>query len=174
MKRTMSRREKLLLTILVVLLIGLCYYSFYLSPLNSKIDNYKSMTNSALDEEIALEPMMTSYNKMKNELTELRNSSDSKPIPNFDNSKNVMDELHNIMSEATSYSLSFSGTTEENSIVSRPVGISFVAASYDNARDIIDKLYESDYSNQISNITYFKTSGGVQVTLTTTFYELHK
>ena len=43
MKKEFTRREKILLLVLAVLVIGLGYYKFVLQPINSKISDYRNM-----------------------------------------------------------------------------------------------------------------------------------
>ena len=43
MKKEFTKREKILLLVLAVLVIGLGYYKFMLQPINSKISDYRNM-----------------------------------------------------------------------------------------------------------------------------------
>jgi Tfp pilus assembly protein PilO len=173
MKKELSKREKSMLIFLAVLLVGLLYYKFFLTPINDRVTDYTSDTandQSMLDSEM---PRMTKLNQMKKELAELEKSADSKPIPDYDNSRKVMDELHSVLSGAVSYTLSFNSTSESNSIVSRPINMDFQTADYAAARAIIDRLHDGAYTNQISDLTFSTDKdGNVQTDLTITYYEL--
>ena len=43
MKKEFTKREKILLLVLAVLVIGLGYYKFVLQPINIKISDYRNM-----------------------------------------------------------------------------------------------------------------------------------
>ena len=173
MKHEFTKREKVLLVFLGVLLLGLLYYKFLLTPINDKITSIQS--DMASDQTLidTSMPQMIKLNKMKTELETLKNSGDSQPLPEYDNSKKLMDELHLILSGASSYTLNFNSTTEADAIVRRPIVMSFTAGSYQAARAIIDRLHQSSYTNQIADLAFSTDDeNGVQVNLTITFYEL--
>lgn len=174
MKKTFSTREKIMLGILIVLLVGLLYFNFILTPINDRVSALKSQI---ADEQTMIDtsmPQMMRLNRMKAELEVLKSDSEAKAIPEYDNVQKVMDELHLILSSAGSYTLNFNGTSVSESIVRRPIGMTFTAANYAQARDIIDRLDASAYTSQISDLSVTnKPDGeGTEVNLNITFYEL--
>jgi hypothetical protein len=174
MKRELTKREKTMLAILGVLLVGLLYYKFVLTPINDQIVTLQSDTENDQAMIEASTPQLKKMQAMEKELDELKASGEAKAIPEYDNIKAVMNELHLIMASAKEYSLNFNGTTESDAIVRRPIDMSFTASSYAVARGIIDKLHDSSYTNQISDISYTLAddSAEVKVELLITYYEL--
>ena len=50
MNRAFTTREKVLLVILAVLIIGIGYFKLLLEPINTSVENYRNMTASEQDE----------------------------------------------------------------------------------------------------------------------------
>lgn len=181
MKRAFSTREKVLLVVLAVLLIGIGYFKLILEPINNSIDEYQQMTASEQDEILINTARLTQMRAMQKELDEIYASGEAKPIPEYDNSGKLLIELHSILSKSTDYTLNFGtvGTLDGGYIERRPVSLNFTAPSYTRAAEIIRLLHDSENINQISDLSLaFKTDNGgassVSVSLAVTYYELIK
>lgn len=119
-------------------------------------------------------------NQMQKELEEIYAASDPTPIPNYDNSGKLLVELNSILSASIDYSLDFGQVSALNDgyIMCRPINMAFTTNTYAETRAIIDALHNSDFTNQISDISVqFEnsgSSGNVQVNLYITYFELQK
>ena len=119
-------------------------------------------------------------NQMQKELEEIYAAGDPTPIPNYDNSGKLLVELNSILSASVDYSLDFGQVSALNDgyIMCRPIHMAFTTNTYAEARAIIDALHNSDFTNQISDISVqFEnsgSSGNVQVNLYITYFELQK
>ena len=176
MNREFTTREKILIVIFALLVIGICYYKFLLQPINDSIEQYQLNTEAEQSEIVQNQVILKKMDNMEKELEEIKASGDAKPMPQYDNSEAVLTELNTILSQASDYSLSF-GTVEaleETSyVMQRPVTLTFNAASYEVARDIMYELHDSDNINQISDISIaFDTDNGVSVSLSMSYFEL--
>ena len=176
MGRSFTNREKVLMVILAVLLIGILYFKVLLEPVNDSIAQYEQDTETEQTEIVKNTAQVTKMKKMQEELTELKKSGDAKPLPSYDNSDAMLVELNSILASASDYSLTFGSTEtleEESYILRRPVSLVFYAGSYQQARSILDALHNSDNVNQISDLTItFKDDQSVAVTLSISFFEL--
>ena len=123
MNRAFTTREKVLLVILAVLIIGIGYFKLLLEPINTSIENYRNMTASEQDEILVNTALLQKKKQMETELEELFASGDPTPIPVYDNSGNLLVELHRILDKSLDYSLNFSGvsTMDVEYLVRRPV-----------------------------------------------------
>ncbi len=176
MSREFTTREKILIVIFALLVIGLCYYKLLLVPINDSIEQYQIDTETEQSEIVQNEVTLKQMKNMQKELEEIKSSGDAKPMPQYDNSEAVLTELNTILSQASDYSLSF-GTVEALEetpyVMQRPVTLTFNASSYEIARSIMDDLHDSDNVNQISDISIaFNTDNGVSVSLSISYFEL--
>ena len=175
MNRKLTVREKAMLLVLALVVIALGYYNLLLRPINEQIAEYNSAVASEQTELVTDMALVAKKNKMESALTEFRKNTDAKPIPLSDNSQKLMLELHEILADATSYSLGFSqGTKTEGYIILRPISLTFSTGTYAQSRAIIDALCESEYMNKISDLNIQTSSGrtGVQTSLVITYFEV--
>lgn len=174
----LSSREYVLLIFLVVLVIGVCYYMFFLTPLNSEIDGINADA-AALDDEIATaQTKVASMDQMQAELDEILSQPKDKitEIAPYDNAKVVMNQLNAILSQGLEYQLSFSEPQfDDNGLVRRQAQLSFTSSSYDNAKTIITQLATNQWRCVISDMSISSdssiTSGQISVQAVITFYE---
>ena len=150
MNRELTRREKTLLLVLIVVVLVAGYCKLILIPINDQISSYR--LNMAAGEK--------------------------RTIPQYDNSGKLMIELHEIMSDTLDYSLDCSaGTVQQDYIMLRPIVMTFRTSTYAQARQIVDRLCSSENISQISDMnmntyTEGRNSGTVETTLVITYFEI--
>lgn len=177
MKREFTTREKVLLVILAVLIIGLSYYRFLLVPINDGIDQYRADAAAEQDEMLLNTQLLQKQRSMEKELDELFAQGNPAPVPQYDNSGAVLVELNSILGSAVDYTLNFGSTTEleDGGIISRPVNMTFRTKTYNQAKSILEKLHDSDNISVISDLSLANTEDGgqsyVDVTLLITYFE---
>lgn len=192
MNRAFTTREKVLLVILAVLIIGIGYFKLLLEPINTGIENYQNMTAAEQDEILVNTALLQKKKQMEQELEALFAQGDPTPIPVYDNSGTLLVELHRILDKSLDYSLNFSGTSpmDVEYLIRRPVSMTFQTGSYEQARAIINELHDSDNVNCISDLSMQVNNGNlnsrneiihwdmdddtdywVTVSLTITYYE---
>ena len=168
MKRAFTTREKVMLLVLTVLLIVIAYFKLILEPINNSIDEYQSETAAEQDEILQNTALLTRMSQMQKELEEIYAEGDPTPIPNYDNSGKLLVELNSILSASVDYSLDFGQVSALNDgyIMCRPINMAFTTNTYAETRAIIDALHNSDFTNQISDISVqFENSGKLLVEL---------
>lgn len=165
MNRAFTKREKVMLVILAVLIIGIGYLKLLLEPINAGIENYQQMEAMEQDQILLNASLVQQKRQMEQELQELFESGDPSPIPTYDNSANLLVELHKILEGSAEYTLNFTGTNpmDVQYLVGRPVNLTFRTASYPAARRIIDKLHDSTNINSISDLSIQFNSGHDQI-----------
>lgn len=156
MNRPFTTREKVMLVILSLMIIGICYYKFLLEPINDQIEQYNQM--AAGEQDIITQNMALIQKKkeMEQELEAIfAENPDSDPIPNYDNSGVLMVEIHSILEGTVDYTLSFSDTSllSGGYLLRRPLELEFSVDTYSQARSIINRLHDSKNINQISDLS---------------------
>ena len=125
MKKEFTKREKILLLVLAVLVIGLGYYKFVLQPINSKISDYRNMESELQLEYEQNQIKAARINMMEKEIQKAQADGIKRTVAPPDTSD----------------------------IVKRPVQITYDTSTYKQARAIIDKLYSSQYAMQVDDLT---------------------
>lgn len=175
MTKKLSKREKILLAVLIVIVAILLWYKFAYEPINKKIDQLNSQAmgeQAEIDSQFAL---VESMRRMQKTVEELKADETTKAIPIYDNSKQLMVSLNSVMESADAYALTFNDVSQDDYILSRTITMTFTTSTYEDARAIIDRLDEETFTNQISDVkVYLNTSGSskVLVELTITYFEV--
>ena len=106
MNRELTKRETVLLLILVVLVIFLGYFKLIFEPIQDQVAQYQDTTSqeqSELEQDLIL---LTRKQEMQRKIEEVRASGEERTIPQYDNSRRLMLDLHRILDSAVDYLLS--------------------------------------------------------------------
>ena len=142
-KLKMTAREYILVVILLLLLIGICYYEFYYSPLQTRLQSLSTQSGELDSETSVAAARLGTMSKMQKELDEIfaRPQNEITEIAPYDNAKVVMNELNGILSQSQNYKLTFSDPViEAGGIVRRTVSMNFSCTSYYSALQVINNL----------------------------------
>ena len=180
MNRSLSKRETVLLVIMILLIIGIGYYKFILEPINNSVDKLVMMTQDEQDQIMQNTALIQKKKAMEAELEELFAQGTPTAIPSFDNSGILMVELHSILDDSLDYTLSFGDTASLKCgyLLRRPIKMEFRTADYYDARRIINRIHDSNNISQISDLEislvdrYDDEEGSVKVTMVVTYFEL--
>ena len=174
----LTAREYFLVGVLAVLLLGVCYYMLYYTPLQNDLQSIGTETSEVQSEIEVATARYTSMAKMQAELDEIFSAGKDKvtEIAPYDNAKVVMSELNGILSQSLNYKLSFADPViESDGTVRRTVDMSFSCNGYDSAKRIISNLSSSHWRCLMKNIAVKgdKNIVGNQVTCNATiiFFE---
>lgn len=161
MNRAFTTREKVLLVILAVLIIGIGYFKLILEPINNNIENFQQLTAQEQDEILVNTTLVQKKKQMEAELEALFENGDPTPIPVYDNSVVLMKELHQILDKSSDYTLNFTGTSpmDVEYLIRRPVNLTFRTKTYAQARAILNQLHDSENVNCISDLTIQTNTG---------------
>ena len=178
MNRELTRREKILLLVLIVVVLVAGYCKLILIPINDQISSYRLNMEAEQTELDANQGKMAQMQKMQKAIEEIKAAGEKRTIPQYDNSGKLMIELHEIMSDTLDYSLDCSaGTVQQDYIMLRPIVMTFRTSTYAQARQIVDRLCSSENISQISDMnmntyTEGRNSGTVETTLVITYFEI--
>ncbi len=93
-------------------------------------------------------------------------------MPEYDNLQAVMVELNTILADCQEYSLAFQPDDPEDAIYARQATIPFTCGSYDQARDVLQRLHDSPLRNLITDVQITEQDdGSVKATATMLFFE---
>lgn len=172
MKKGLSAREKVLLLILILMMVFAGYYYAFYIPSQEKIAYYDNEALLVDDEIIVAEGKSYKLSMMKQELKDiLAGDSNVKPLPQYDNSSNVMNSLSEILANASQYNISFAGVSEKDGIVRRDITLTFSTKSYDVAKIILSNIYNGDYRCMMKDLHITQSSGIWNVNVQITYFE---
>ncbi len=179
LKRQFSTREKVLLVVLAILLLGCFYYLVVDRPVQ---DMELSASMRKAEAEATLEIREASLTRMRQmqQAIEERSASDAAEVPDYDNSKNVVRLLNTALAGTRNYSLSFPAVAFDGSIASRTVEMTFTCDNYQAAKSVLTALTEGPYSCRLTSLSMEAAgnaqqgdvkNGEVTVKAAVTFYE---
>ena len=187
LSKQFTRREKVLLVILALLLLFAVYFLAVHRPVTEALDRIQAESETVSADLMVLEAKQQRMEQMQKELDEILAQPNVAEIPTYDNLQQVMNFLNTVLHSANEYSLSFQSLQqqEDNSILRRAMQMTFVTLSYKEARDMISQLQNCPYRCQLSDFSIAPATadgqsrdtvaalldGPVQVSLTVTFFE---
>lgn len=175
--RSFSAKEKVLLLVLIVVLMGALYY-FGVIKYVADTQAANAAELEALETQQDIQRVLSQeYENMQQSLDEMGSLEDLPVVATYDNAKHEFKELSALLAQATGYTLDFDEPTLSGTTVRRVARITFTAGSYDQVFSIIDALENGSYRSQVNDIAMtgeLLTDGSVKsvsTTLTVTFFE---
>lgn len=185
--RKFTRREKVLLVIMAIVMVAGAYFWFVQMPLSAQMLEIQTAQADAESELIVLQAKARRQNEMEAELEKLKSSTIYAETPKYDNLQAVITTLNSIMAETNDYSLNFQPVVqaEDGNIIRREISMKFTSGTYDQARRVITRLHDGAFRCQISDLSisaiapadagqgYVATldKNSVDVSLTITYFE---
>ena len=154
LSRDFTTKEKIMLVVFCLLLLGLAYYRFFYVPTrdqiaaaNSQRKNYQLELTEVMAEE-------SQIRKMKEELDELGDLKDVSRIESYNNSKAEISLLNSVLEPANEYSIKFSKITRVENLIRRNFTLTFKTDSFVSAKRIISSLEDSPYRCVLGDVKY--------------------
>lgn len=153
LSRGFSGKEKFLLAFFILIIIGAAYFYLVDQPVRNRIANAQSRQEELQTELTIASAKVGKLKKMKEELDAAQTSGkmSSTYMPSYNNVKEEISFLNDILAATREYTLSFSNVTRNGDQIRRSVSLSFVTSSYEDARAIIAAICESDNRVLIMN-----------------------
>lgn len=141
MTRSFTRREKILLLVLVVVMLVGLYVLVVHYPVKAELARLETEKEDAELQLQFAQAKSLKYAQMKQELDEIfvMPQDQITVMPLYDNAESLMVQLNHIFGELE-YDLNFSEVSFQDKIATRGVQFTFDAPSYEVARSIIQQL----------------------------------
>lgn len=174
--RQFTAREKILILVLALLMLAALYVKVVYMDVSSVMAQYP-LNMAEAEEEYAVEKQKNDVLKiMQRELEQIAlGSKEVKEIPAYDNSKNIINELNQILLTTDDFTLTFLPLEEDATMVRRKIVLSFAVSSYSEAKKVVAAIDDMQYRCLVTSMVFtsketVKTSG-VQGSLEATFLE---
>lgn len=177
MNREFTTREKLLILLLCLILVGLAYYQFVDQPVRTALNNAHAERDSLLTELTAVNAKLTVMRRMRDEMEDITAGGTVSEMKSYNNSKPEIALLNDILRGTPDYTITFADVTRDNDQIRRNFSLTFVSDKYESIQRIVKQLSESPYRCLIGDlkisVTRGKTmeEGPINVNATATFFE---
>ena len=176
LSRDFSTREKILMLILVLLLLGLGYYRFIDQPVREAIVQSEAERETLQTELLILQNRAAALSRMQIELNDMSESGSLSRMGSYNNSKDELALLNDILRDTQQYTISFSNVTRDGNQIRRNFALQFAVADYAGMQRAIQRLTESEYRCLIGDVSCVtavsgSSAGTLTVNATATFYE---
>lgn len=177
LSRDFTLKEKLLLLVLVLVLLGLGYYYFVNQPVIRELQSCAAEKSALQTELDSVNMKLAALQKMQSELDAIEARGDASIMKSYNNSKEEIKLLNDVLSQTSSYTVAFANATKDGDQIRRNFTLSFAAPDYEAMADVIAELAKSDLRCMVADISCargnysYYLDGGYRVSATATFYE---
>jgi hypothetical protein len=178
--REFSSREKVLLLILALIIVGSVYYLLVFQPVSEGLKSAKAEKQSIEELLILADAQATQIGNMQQEMESIKNQGLAASfMPSYNAERKELEFLHEVLSADTQeYIISFSQVEREGNQIRRNFNLSFTVANYKVAKEIITQLEDGAVRCLIGDMAVGANgeedsilAGEVQVNCVATFYE---
>ena len=181
MSREVNAKEKVLLVILVLIILGFAYYRFVDQPVRKNLAKAEAEYSSLQSERTEVRVKIRELQRMQDEIDEITSGGKDSFMPSYNNAKEELALLNDILNESvTQYSVSFTSVSRYKDQIRRDFKLDFTTPDYESMKVVIDKLTGVDYRCMIGdcNCNVIKVRNqnneettALSVSATATFYE---
>lgn len=181
MSREVNAKEKVLLVILVLIILGFAYYRFVDQPVRKNLAKAEAEYSSLQSELTEVRVKIRELQRMQDEIDEITSGGKDSFMPSYNNAKEELALLNDILNESvTQYSVSFTSVSRYKDQIRRDFKLDFTTPDYESMKVVIDKLTGVDYRCMIGdcncNVIRVRNQNNeettaLSVSATATFYE---
>ena len=178
LSRDFTTKEKILLVILAVILVGLTYYQFFDQPVRKATDEAIAEKANLETELVTLEARLANLKKMQAELDSMEGMENVRIMPSY----NAIKQIHSLLNDVLGtlgYSLTFNNATRSGDQVRQRITMSFRCPDLDTAVRVLTDLQNGEFRCLIEDLSVSMATNNsntdiderVSVSTTITFYE---
>lgn len=146
MNRDVNAKEKVLLVILVLIILGFGYYRFVDQPVRKNLAKAEAEYSSIQTELTEVRIKIRELQRMQDEIDKITSGGKDSFMPSYNNAKEELALLNDILNESvTQYSVAFTSVSRYKDQIRRDFKLSFTAPDYESMKAVIDKLTGVDY-----------------------------
>ena len=172
LSRDFTTKEKLLIGLLVLILLGLVYYQFVDSVVRSSIaasEAEEQMLNTQLT---TAQERLTHLRSVQDALDTLEAEGRLTWMGSYNNSKAEVAFLNDILADAREYSIAFADVTRSGDQIRRSFTLQFKTVNYQAAQDIVTRLCNGENRCLVGDVRCtIAADGAVVINAAATFYE---
>ena len=177
LSRSFTLKEKILLLLLSLILVGLAYYQFVDQPVRSALATAQAEADALSVELSAVEAKLARMRRMRAELEDVTAGGTASEMGSYNNSKAEIAMLNDALGEALQYSITFANVTRNGDQIRRNFTLQLTADSYETMEHIINTINSSHHRCLIGDLQCtaarekYVLDGNITVNATATFFE---
>ncbi|MDO4538506.1 MAG: hypothetical protein Q4B54_10130 [Coriobacteriales bacterium] len=171
-----SAREKVLLTLLIVVALGIIWYRFVFLNIQDRITALDAQIANVQEEMSVGQAQAASLSTMRKVVEEYQAKGITPTLlPSYDNTQNLMAFLNGVLSGTKSYSISFdTPSASDDGSIHRTGKVHFACGSYGEARTVAQAIAQGPYPCTINSLSISDDSskgGSCSADVQFTFFE---
>ncbi len=178
LSRRFTTREKILLLVLALILLAELYFLLVHQRVKREFAEARERTEIATVSYDLESARAAKKQEMLDKIRKATSDSGVHPLPDYDNSTNVVAYLNGVMAATEEYNLVFNTVDFNNYVAIRPINMSFICRNYAAVRDIVAQLENGPYYCEVTGLLMSAEDGigdmrgeAVSVQMTAVYYE---
>lgn len=171
MSRNFTSKEKVLIVVLAVALLGLIYYKFVFVRVNDALTGARAEAQSLQSDLDIANARLTQIGKMEKELNGITSTGLLARMGSYNSSKQETAFLNTVLAGVPDYSITFDEVTRDGNQIRRNFTLQYEAPSYASAEKIMKDLTDGEYRCLIGDVSCTVDGSITKVALSGTFYE---
>ena len=157
LSRDFTRAEKIILVILALVLVGLAYYQFVYKMVAESIQKAHAEAEAIRVEMTGVNAKIQRMEEMQAELESIQSNPNASYMGSYNNSKEELAFLNDVLGGALQYTITFSNVTRDGDQIRRNFSLQFTTADYAAMERLINQLCNSKLRCLINDISYSVT-----------------
>ena len=172
MSRDFTTKERILIVLLILVLLGLVYYRFVDQNVRTAIANSESEAQMLQTQLDAAQAKLAAAKKVQKTMDDLEASGELSWMGSYNNSKAEVAFLNNILADTMEYKIDFDNVTRSGDQIRRSFKLQYKTTDYAAAQAIMRKLCAGDNRCLIGDVKCtIANDGTVAMQQSATFYE---
>ena len=172
LSRDFTRREKILLLILALVLVGLVYYRVVYVNVEKRIASANAAAESLQLELNEAEKTLAGLEAMREEVDSYKAGGDISRMGSYNDSSSEITFLNDTLKNTLEYTIAFTDVTRNGDQIRRNFTLQYQTAGYEEAAEIMRKLLTGKHRVQVGDVRCrVDKNGNVTFQEVATFYE---
>ena len=154
LSRDFTRAEKIILVILALVLVGLAYYQFVYKMVAESIQKAHAEAEAIRVEMTGVNAKIQRMEEMQAELESIQSNPNASYMGSYNNSKEELAFLNDVLGGALQYKVTFSNVTRDGDQIRRNFSLQFTTEDYASMERIISRLCDGKLRCLINDISY--------------------
>ncbi len=172
MTREFTAKEKILLLVLVLVLLGLIYYQFVDKSVRSSLDGYNAEANQLQGDLDIAQAQLMHLTTVQSSLNAVEEAGKYGWMGSYNSSKEELAFLNSVLADTLEYSISFANVTRSGNQIRRSFSLQYRAQNFTSALEILTNLIKGKFRCLVGDVNCtIAADGTVTMNQSATFYE---
>lgn len=154
LSRDFTRAEKIILVVLALVLVGLAYYQFVYKMVRESVEKAHAEAEAIRVEMTGVNAKIQRMEEMQAELESIQSNPRASYMGSYNNSKEELVFLNDVLGGALQYTITFSNVTRDGDQIRRNFSLQFTTEDFASMERIISRLCDGRLRCLINDISY--------------------